>query len=82
MGWWIVGGYVVVALFAFRASVLFGVHESDYAWNMTDRRDVASLAFISFVVALLWPLALIVGWLLFVVKHIFANEERKTHGGA
>ena len=82
MGWWIVVGYVVVALFAFRASVYFAVHESDYGWDMTDTNDVVGLTVVSGCVALLWPLALVGGLLFLIVKGIFANEQRKTNGGA
>ena len=80
MGFWIVVGYVVVALFAFRASVLFGVHK--YRWNMTNTDDVVGLTVVSSCVALLWPFALVGGLLFLIVKGIFANEQRKTNGGA
>lgn len=75
MGWALLTVYMVGAVLAFRSAVRYGKTKSDYPYDMSDIGDVAGLAALSILTALLWPVVLIVGIVLAIVRRIYANTE-------
>ena len=70
---WFFACYGIVAVFAFRASVKFGRHDSDYDWDEEDNYDMALLAFVSFMVALIWPVTIVAALFVKLVKRMYHN---------
>lgn len=60
--------YAVGFVAMFRASVRFARTDSEYDWDMDDAHDVVMLTLVSFAVSLLWPVTLIVGITMALVK--------------
>jgi hypothetical protein len=60
--------YVVGFFAMFRASVRFARTDSEYDWDMDDVHDVAMLTTVSFAVSLIWPISLVAGITMALVK--------------
>ena len=75
MGWSLIAVYMVGAVLAFRSAVRYGKTKSGYVYDMSDIEDVAQLAALSTLTAVLWPLVLISGIMLAIVRRIYANTE-------
>lgn len=73
MAKWFLLAYAVMAVLAFRASVKFGRHDSDYDWDADDNYDMAVLALVSFVVALIWPVTIIAALIVRGVRRMYRN---------
>jgi len=70
---WFIVFYGIMAVLAFRASVKFARHDSQYAWDEQDNYDMVVLAFVSFVVAAIWPMTIIAALIIRLVKRIYRN---------
>ena len=75
MGWALLTVYMIGAVFAFRSAVRYGKDKSGYVYDMSDIEDVAQLASLSTLTAVLWPLVLIGGIMLAIVRRIYANTK-------
>ena len=73
MAKWFLLAYAVMAVLAFRASVKFGRHDSDYDWDADDLYDMATLALVSFVVAVIWPVTIIAALVIRGVRRMYRN---------
>ena len=73
MAKWFLLSYAAVAVLAFRASVNFGRHDSDYDWDADDNYDMAVLALVSFVVAVIWPVTIIAALVIRGVRRMYRN---------
>jgi len=70
---WFLLTYAVMAVLAFRASVKFGRHDSEYDWDADDNYDMAVLALVPFVVALIWPVTIIAALIVRGVRRMYCN---------
>jgi hypothetical protein len=72
---WGLIGYAIGFVAMFRASVRFARKDSEYDWDMDDPHDVVMLTLVSFVVALVWPLTLIAGITMAIVKKAYTHDK-------
>lgn len=67
--------YGVGAVAMLRSAVRYAATKDDYAWDMDDIHDVFFLAFFSLISAVLWPLTLLLGIGMALVKRAYARAE-------
>jgi len=73
MAKWLLLAYALMAVLAFRASVKFGRHDSDYDWDADDNYDMAMLALVSFVVAVIWPVTIVTALVVRGVRRMYRD---------
>ncbi len=62
--------YIVGAFWMFRLSIKVQI-KGDYDWSMNDPYDVFMLTFLAFFAAILWPLTLLGGITMALVKKMY-----------
>jgi Sec-independent protein secretion pathway component TatC len=68
--------YAVGFFAMFRASVRFAQKDSEYDWDMDDNHDVVLLTVVSFAVSIVWPISLIAGITMGIVKKAYQRGEK------
>ena len=71
-------GYVVGAFVMAAAHIRYCVTESDYAWDMDDPEDILVLGVMTMCLAFLWPIAVVIGTMLAVIKKAYEKVENNA----
>jgi len=70
--------YAVAAMIMFASSIKFAATKDDYDWDMEDSSDVARLCLFAFISACAWPLVLVGGMVMALVKRAYLHVDNEA----